>query len=86
MYIYPLFPENYSGINVRTVWILTACCKDYLGLVNRSVCYPCSSVGNTFTFDVVQVSGSNPTSNVSFAETLACAHLKKTHTSPWIPR
>ena len=43
------------------------------------------SVGITFTFDVVQVTGSNnPTSNVSFTETLARAHLK--NTSPWFPR
>ena len=34
------------------------------------------------TFDVVQVTGSNLTSNVSFTETLARAHLKKhTHIS-----
>ena len=60
------------------------CCKDYLGLGYRSVFYPYSSVGNTFTFDVVQVTGSNFTSNVSFTETLARAHLN--NTSPWFPR
>ena len=53
------------------------CYKDYLGLGNRSIFYPYSSVGNTFTFDVVQVTGSNLTSNVSFTETLAREHLKK---------
>ena len=51
---------------------LTACCKDYVGLGNRSISYyPYSSVGNTFTFDVGSV-------NVSFTETLARAHLKNT--------
>ena len=55
---------------------LLPCYKDYLGLGNRSVFYPYSSViGNTFTFDVVQITGSNLTSNVSFTETLARAHL-----------
>ena len=60
------------------------CYKDYLGLGNRSIFYPYSSVGATFTFDVVQVTGSNLTSNVSFTETLARAHLKNTF--PWFPR
>ena len=49
-------------------------------LGNRSIFYPHSSVGDTFTFGVVQVTGSNLTSNVSFTETLARAHLK-THIS-----
>ena len=58
--------------------IYNRCYKDYFGLGNRSVFYPYSSVvGNTFTFIVVQVTGSNLTSNVSFTETLARAHLKK---------
>ena len=62
------------------------CYIDYVRLGNRSVFYPYnnSSVGNTFTFDVVQVTTSNPTSNVSFTETLARAHLK--NASPWFPR
>ena len=51
--------------------------KDYPGLGNRSIFYPYSSVGNTFTFDVVQVTGSSPTSGVSLTETLARAHLEK---------
>ena len=59
----------------------TPCCKDYIGLGNRSVFYPYSSVGNTFTFDVAQVTGSNLTSNVSVTETLARAHLKNTYIS-----
>ena len=57
------------------------CCQDYLGLGNRSIFYPHSSVPgryrNTFTFYVVQVTGSILTSNVSFTEMLARAHLKK---------
>ena len=55
------------------------CYKDYPGLGNRSVFYPCSSVGNSITFDVVQVTGRTSllTSNVSFTETLPRAHLKK---------
>ena len=49
----------------------------YPGLGNRSVFHPYSSVGNTFfTFDVVENTDSNPTSNVSFEETLARASLK----------
>ena len=56
---------------------LPACYKDYSGQGDRSIVYPYSSVGNTFTFDVVQVTGSNLTSSVSFTETLARAHLKK---------
>ena len=43
------------------------------GLGNRPIVYPCSSVGKTFTFEVVQVTSSNLTSNVSFIETLARA-------------
>ena len=58
--------------------------ENYPGLSNRSIFYSYSSVGNTFTFDVVQVTGSNLTSNVSCTETLARAHLK--NTSPWFPR
>ena len=63
----------------RVVIVLTVgtCYKDYPGLGNRSVFYPYSSVGNTLTFDVVQVTDSNLTSKVSFTETLARAHLKK---------
>ena len=38
--------------------------------------YHYSSVGNIVTFDVVQVTGSNLTPNVSFIETLARASLK----------
>ena len=56
----------------------TYCYKDYHGLGSRSIFYPYSSVGNTIPFDVVQVTGSNPTSNVSFTETLARAPNKKT--------
>ena len=44
---------------------------------NRSVFHPYSSVGNTFTFDVVHVTGSNLTLNPSFTEALARAHKKK---------
>ena len=53
------------------------CYKDYLGLGDRSIFYPYSSVGKTVTFDVVQVTGSNLMSNFYFTETLARAHLKK---------
>ena len=37
---------------------------------------PIAKVGNTFTFDVVQVTGSNLTPNVSFIETRARASLE----------
>ena len=53
--------------------------ENYLGLGNRSIFYSYSSVGNTFTFDVVQVTSSNLTSIVIFTETLARANLNKTH-------
>ena len=55
------------------------CYKDYPGLGNRSKRYPYSSVGNTFTFDVVKDTGSNLTSNDSFIETLARASLQTYH-------
>ena len=45
--------------------VLGWCYKDYPGLGNQSVFYPYSSVGKPVTFDVVQVTGSNLTSNVS---------------------
>ena len=62
-----------------------SCYKDYLGPGNRSVFYLYSPAKNTFIFDVVQViTGSNLTSNVSFTETLALAHLK--NSSPWFFR
>ena len=43
---------------------------------SRSVFYPISSLGNNFTFYVVQVTGSNLTSSFSFIETPARASLK----------
>ena len=55
-------------------FFLGSCCKDYPGLSNRSVFYPYSSGGNTITFDVVYVAGSNLTPNVYFIETLARAY------------
>ena len=51
------------------------CYKDFPGLGDRSVFYPYSSVGNTFTFDVVEDTASNLTSHVYFIETLARASL-----------
>ena len=60
--------------------------KDYPRVGNRSVAHPHSSVGTTFTFGVVQVTGSNLTSSVSFIETLARASLEKQNISPWFPR
>ena len=51
------------------------CYKYYLGLGNRSIFCPYSSVGNTITFDVVEDTGSNLVSNVSFIEALACPSL-----------
>ena len=43
-------------------------------VIDRSFTHIARSVGNTFTFDVVQVTGSNLTWNVSFIETLARAY------------
>ena len=42
-----------------------------LGWCNRTIFYPCSSVGNTFTFGVAEDTGSNLPSNASFVDTLA---------------
>ena len=52
------------------------CYKDYPGLGNRSIVYPCSSAGTTLTFGVVEDTGSNLTSDVSLIETLARAAPK----------
>ena len=43
---------------------------------NRSIFYPSSSAGNTITFNVVEDTGWNLTSNVSFIKMLARASLK----------
>ena len=42
------------------------CSKDYPGLGNRTILYPYSSAGITFTLDVIEDTGSNLTSDVSF--------------------
>ena len=56
------------------------CYKEYVGVDNRSVFYPKnSSVGNTFTFDVVEDAGSNLAPNVFIIETLARARSLKTY-------
>ena len=52
------------------------CCQDCPGLGNWSIFYPYSSVGTTITFDVIENTGSNLTSNVSCIETLARASTK----------
>ena len=72
---------NYGNENGVCTWY---CCKGYPGLGNiRSVFHPPlyrSSVGDTITFDVVEDTDSNLTSNVylaSFIETLARASLNK---------
>ena len=71
------FQINHNpGGDLVYVIIIRQCYKDYPGMGNRSIFYPYSSVGNTFTSDVVQVTGSNLTSNVYFIETLARASLK----------
>ena len=54
------------------------CYKDYPGLGSRPVCYPCSSVGNTFTFGVLDDTGSSLTSSISFIEALARAFPEHT--------
>ena len=54
---------------------LEECYKDHPGLGDRSIVYPYSSVGDTFTFDAVEDTGSNLASNVSFIGTLARASL-----------
>lgn len=47
------------------------CFKAYPWLGYRSIFYPAGSAGSTFTFDVVDDTGSNLTSNINFVETLA---------------
>ena len=62
-----------------SIFGLAAVIRITLGLgCNRSVFYPYSSVGDTFTFDIVEDTVSNLTSNVSFIETLACVS-QRTH-------
>ena len=63
---------------IITIIIIIVVIRITLGrVIDRSFTPLRSVVGNTFTFDVVQVTVSNLTSNVSFTETLARAHLKK---------
>ena len=65
---------------IRSIsWVQISLLKGYNPeLGSRSTFYLYSSVGNTFAFDVVQVTGSNFTSNASFIEALARAS--------WFPR
>ena len=44
------------------------------------------SVGDTFTFDVVEDTGSNLDSNVSSTEVLTCACISEHIYHPWFPR
>ena len=69
--------NKYSRSGCALVASVEICCNNYPGLGNRSVFYPYiySSGSNTFTFGVVEDTGSNLTSNFSFIETLARASL-----------
>ena len=71
----------------RNTWAITCNIPgmNYVGLGSiRSVFHPYSSVGNTSTFGIVEETGSNLTSNVSFMETLRVSTTKNLPGSPGI--
>ena len=56
----------------------------YPGLGNGSISYRRSSVGNTPTFDVVEDTGSNPTSDVFFSKRLRVRPKKRVSLGPQV--
>ena len=77
-------PKNASSVVARVVLFWGqrgsgTCCKDYPVLGYRSVFYPYSSVGNTFTSGIGEDTCSNLASDVSFLEN-ACACGPETDT------